>query len=62
MVPSLALVHGFIRSVPEENRDEHATGPLVWVLRNPQRLREPIPMGGKLSLWKVELPAGLRFE
>ena len=54
-------VHEFIRSVDEELREEHAQGPLCWVLRNPRRLKKPIEMGGKLNLWKLELPTGLRF-
>ena len=33
--------------------DPFATGPVCWILRNPRRLAEPIPMPGMLGLFDV---------
>ena len=31
----------------------------TWLLADVRRLREPVPMKGRLSLWSVEIPDGL---
>jgi hypothetical protein len=34
-------------------------GQHAWLIRKPQRLAVPIPTGGKLQLWKCEVPQDL---
>ena len=33
----------------------HVMGTYCWILKKPNRLRKPIPTGGKLRLWQFEL-------
>ena len=40
-----------------------ATGPECWVLANPRRLRQPIPMPGRQGFWDYDAePDELEFE
>jgi hypothetical protein len=43
------------RLPPELADSEHANGPWCWLLRNVQRLPEPVPMRGAQGLWDAEL-------
>ena len=41
----------------------HAGGYFCWILANPRVLAVPIPIGGKLNLWKFQVdPARLVFR
>lgn len=51
-----------LADAPELHDDELAEGPYCWIVENPRRLREPIPLRGYVSLFNVpEInPAALR--
>jgi len=34
--------------------DPLATGPICWLLSRPEPLADPVPIGGRLSLWNVD--------
>jgi hypothetical protein len=44
-----------LRDVPEPSWD-HVSGTFCFVLWNPRKLKVPIPTGGKLGIWKFDLP------
>jgi len=50
-------VHEFVASITNKEFDTHCCGPLCWLLANPRALVKPIPIGGKLNLWKLRVPS-----
>ena len=56
-LPKWKHVHAAIKAIPEDVRNAHATGSPCWLVANPRKLVEPIPILGKLNLWKLSLPA-----
>ena len=56
-------VHRWIgREVSERQFLTHWAGPECWMVREPKVLQTPIVTGGKLNIWKLQLPPDrLRF-
>lgn len=48
----------FLNTTPDEEKHfgHYAIDRYGWILRNPVKLREPIPAKGALSIWNYEMP------
>ena len=49
--------HRSLSGITEEQFLTHWSGPECWLVDQPRLLREPIKCGGKLNLWKLQVPA-----
>lgn len=49
-VRKLPGYHAATSDVPQHH---FAEGPYCWILANPERLRDPVPVRGKLNLWEI---------